>query len=211
LGNRTVTHEEGVRAVCEAGAYLAARGLTPGTSGNISLRIDGGFLMTPTNASLAALTPDELTVLDAGGNRIGGRPETKERDLHLAVYRVRPDAEAIVHVHSTYSVALACLCHPDPADVLVPLTPYGVMRIGRLPLARYAKPGSQDLARAVAERAAESHAILLANHGPIAAAPTLSAALAVTEEIEEVAKLQLLLHDREVRRLEPAEIAALRG
>jgi 3-dehydro-4-phosphotetronate decarboxylase len=211
LGDGTVTYEEGARAVCEAGAYLAARGLTPGTSGNISLRIDGGFLMTPTNASLAELTAQDLTVLDADGNRTGGRPETKERDLHLAVYRVRPEAAAIVHVHSTYSVALACLCHPDPNDVLLPLTPYAVMRVGRLPLARYAKPGSQELARAVGERAAESHAILLANHGPIVAAPTLAAALAVTEEIEEAAKLQLLLHDHQVRRLEPAEIAALRG
>jgi ribulose-5-phosphate 4-epimerase/fuculose-1-phosphate aldolase len=206
-----VTREEGASAVCEAGAYLAARGLTPGTSGNISLRIDGGFLMTPTNASLATLVPADLSLLDEHGKHVGGRQETKERDLHLEVYRARPDAAAIVHVHSTYSVALACLCHPDPSDVLIPLTPYGVMRIGRLPLARYAKPGSQDLARAVAERASESHAILLANHGPIAAGPTLAAALAVTEEIEEIAKLQIVLHDREVRRLEPAEIATLRG
>lgn len=206
-----MTREEGARAVCEAGAYLASRGLTPGTSGNISLRVDGGFLMTPTNASLAALAPDELTILDAEGNRSGGRPETKERDLHLAVYRVRPQAEAIVHVHSTYAVALACLRHDDPDDVLIPLTPYAVMRIGRLPLTRYAKPGSADLACAVGERAADAHAVLLANHGPIVAAPTLAAALAVTEEIEEAAKLQLLLHGREVSPLQPAEIDLLRA
>jgi 3-dehydro-4-phosphotetronate decarboxylase len=206
-----MTREEGARAICEAGAYLAARGLTPGTSGNISLRIDGGFLMTPTNASLATLEPGDLSVLDAEGNRSGGRPETKERDLHIAVYRVRPQAEAIVHVHSTYAVALACLRHPDPEDVLIPLTPYAVMRIGRLPLTRYAKPGSADLARSVGERAADAHAVLLANHGPIVASPTLAAALAVTEEIEEAAKLQLLLHGREVSRLGPAEVDLLRA
>ncbi|HYZ15424.1 MAG TPA: class II aldolase/adducin family protein [Candidatus Acidoferrum sp.] len=206
-----MTRDEAARAICEAGVYLASRGLTPGTSGNISLRIDRGFLMTPTNASLAALAPADLAVLDPGGERNGGRQETKERDLHLAVYRVRPQAEAIVHVHSTYAVALACLRHPDPSDVLIPLTPYAVMRIGRLPLTRYAKPGSADLARAVGERAGDAHAILLANHGPIVAAPTLAAAIAITEEIEEAAKLQLLLHGREVSRLEPAEVELLRA
>lgn len=207
-----MTRDDAARAVCEAGEYLAARGLTPGTSGNISMRIDGGgFVMTPTNASLATLAPEDLAILDPGGKRVGGRAETKERDLHLAVYRVRPDAEAIVHVHSTHAVALACLHHPDPDDVLVPLTPYAVMRIGRLPLARYEKPGSSDLASAVGERAADAHAVLLANHGPIVAAPTLAGALAVTEEIEEAAKLQVLLHGRDVRRLEPAEIALLRN
>ncbi len=205
-----MTRDEAACAVCAAGVHLAARGLTPGTSGNISLRIDGGFLMTPTNASLAELAPEQLAILGPDGNRAGGNPETKERDLHLAVYRVRPEANAIVHVHSTYAVALACLRHPDPDDVLVPLTPYAVMRIGRLPLARYAKPGSADLALAVGERAAGAHAVLLANHGPIVAAPTLAAALAVTEEIEEAAKLQVLLHGRDICRLEPTEVEFLR-
>lgn len=197
------------RAICRAGAHLAARGLTPGTSGNISVRIDGGFLMTPTNASLAELTPPRLAVLDEEGRRRDGEPETKERGLHLAMYRVRPEAAAIVHVHSTYAVALACLRHPNPQNVLLPLTPYAVMRIGHLPLVPYAKPGSETLARVVETHAADGPALLLANHGPIVAASTLDAAIAVIEEMEEAAKLHLLLAGHDVRTLADAEVAEL--
>jgi ribulose-5-phosphate 4-epimerase/fuculose-1-phosphate aldolase len=197
------------RELCAAGRTLAGQGLTPGTSGNISLRIDGGFVMSPTNAALAELVPERVSVLDARGEHAGGDAPTKERELHLALYERRPDAQAIVHVHSTYAVALACLCEVDPDNVLLPLTPYALMRVGRLVLAPYARPGSRALVDRVAARAADSHAILLSNHGPIVAGPTLATAVAAICEIEEAAKVQLLVHGRDVRLLTAAEIAEL--
>jgi 3-dehydro-4-phosphotetronate decarboxylase len=195
--------------LCDAGRVLAARGLTPGTSGNISLRVPGGYLMSPTNTSLAELRPEDVSRLDARGEHTEGNAPTKERDLHLALYERRPEAQAIVHVHSTYAVALACLHHADPANVLLPLTPYALMRVGRLALVPYAKPGTPKLAAGVAALADRHAALLLANHGPIVAAPTLAAAVAAIEEIEEASKVQLLVAGRDARLLTEAEIAEL--
>ncbi len=175
------------RELCEAGRSLARAGLTPGTSGNLSARTPGGYMMSPTNVALNELEPESVSVLDARGEHIAGDAPTKERGLHLALYERRPDARAIVHVHSTYAVALACLCDVDPDDVLAPLTPYALMRVGKLVLAPYAKPGSHALVDAVAARAADSHAILLSNHGPLVAGPNLASAVAAVTEIEEAA------------------------
>lgn len=197
-------------AICAHGRSLFARGLSPGTSGNLSARLGDGFLLTPTNSSLGALDPARLSRLDADGRHVGGDPPTKEAFLHLAIYEERPDARAIVHLHSTHAVALACLDGVDPGDVLPPLTPYYVMRVGRLPLVPYARPGDPALVEAVRARARESHALLLANHGPIAAGPSLDAAASAVEEIEETAKLVLLLGDRPARRLTPEQLAELR-
>jgi ribulose-5-phosphate 4-epimerase/fuculose-1-phosphate aldolase len=199
------------RALCAAGRTLAAQGLTPGTSGNISLRAGDGFVMSPTNAALGELDAERVSVLDARGEHLGGDAPTKERELHLALYERRPDARAIVHTHSTSAVALACLCEVNPENVLLPLTPYALMRVGRLVLAPYARPGSRALVAAVAARAADSAAILLSNHGPIVAGPTLAAAVAAICEVEEAAKVQLLVHGRDVRLLGAAEIAELLG
>jgi len=199
------------RELCAAGRTLAAQGLAPGTSGNISLRAGTGFVMSPTNAALGELEPERVSVLDERGEHAGGDAPTKERGLHLALYARRPDARAIVHTHSTNAVALACLCDVDPEDVLQPLTPYAAMRVGRLVLAPYARPGSHALVDAVAARAADSAAILLSNHGPIVAAATLPAAVAAVCEIEEAAKVQMLVHGRDVRLLSAGEIAELRA
>ena len=130
---------------------LFARGLSPGTSGNISVRTRDGFVMTPTGASFGALDAARLSRLDAGGRHVDGDVPTKESPLHLAMYEERPDANAIVHLHSTYAVAVACLDDVDADDVLPPLTPYYVMRVGRLPLVPYAKPGDPALGEAVRE------------------------------------------------------------
>jgi ribulose-5-phosphate 4-epimerase/fuculose-1-phosphate aldolase len=197
------------RDLCAAGRTLAAQGLAPGTSGNISLRVDGGYVMTPTNASLGELVPERISLLDERGEHAEGDAPTKERALHVALYEQRPDARAIVHTHSTYAVALACLCEVDPENVLRPLTPYALMRVGRLVLAPYARPGSRALVDRVAARAGDSHAILLSNHGPIVAGSTLAAAVAAVCEIEEAAKVQLLVHGRDVRLLSAADIAEL--
>jgi ribulose-5-phosphate 4-epimerase/fuculose-1-phosphate aldolase len=197
--------------IVEVGRSLFARGLSPGTSGNVSARVDGGFLLTPTNASLGTLDPARLSQLDEDGRHVGGDPPTKEVWLHLAMYAERPDAQAIVHLHSTHAVAVACLADADPADVLPPLTPYYVMRVGRLPLVPYGRPGDDSLSGAVRELARDHHALLLANHGPIAAGASLAAAAAAVEEIEETAKLVLLTHGLETRQLTPEQLAELRA
>jgi ribulose-5-phosphate 4-epimerase/fuculose-1-phosphate aldolase len=195
----------------EVGRMLYGRGLSPGTSGNLSVRSGDGFLMTPTNSSLGALDPARLSVLDGDGRHVDGDPPTKEVWLHLAMYAERPEANAIVHLHSTYSVAVACLDGVDEDDVLPPLTPYYVMRVGRLPLVPYGRPGDESLAGEVRARARTAHALLLANHGPIVAAPTLAAAAAAAEEIEETAKLVLLTHGLPTRLLTDEQLRELRG
>jgi ribulose-5-phosphate 4-epimerase/fuculose-1-phosphate aldolase len=195
----------------EVGRMLYGRGLSPGTSGNLSVRDGDGFLMTPTNSSLGSLDAKRLSRLDGDGNLVDGEPPTKEVWLHMAMYAERPDAQAIVHLHSTYSVAAACLADVDEDDVLPPLTPYYVMRVGRLPLVPYGRPGDESLAGVVRERARTSHALLLANHGPIVAGASLGAAASATEELEETAKLTLLLHGMRTRGLSPAQVDELRA
>ena len=206
----TAAYDRAAQALCAAGRTLVARGLTPGTSGNISLRVDGGgYVMTPTNVGLGDLSPAEVARLDERGGHVGGSLPTKEWELHLTFFEHRPAATAIVHVHSSYAVALSCLEYADDESVLLPLTPYALLRIGRLPIVPYAPPGSARLAAAIAGRAAQSRAILLANHGPIFAGGTLAEAVAGIEEIEQAAKVQLLLHGQAVRPLSDIEIAQL--
>jgi ribulose-5-phosphate 4-epimerase/fuculose-1-phosphate aldolase len=149
-------------------------------------------------------------VLDMAGNHVAGHVPTKEVWLHMAIYDARPDARAIVHLHSTYSVAVACLGGVDEDDVLPPLTPYYVMRVGRLPLVPYGRPGDDSLAATVRQRARTHHALLLANHGPIVAAPTLAQAAAACEEIEETAKLVLITHGMDTRVLTQQQADELR-
>lgn len=199
-------------AICRLGASIFARGLTFGSSGNISHRLeDGGWLMTPTNASLGELDPARLSRLDAGGRLVSGDPPTKEGFLHRVMYEGRPDAGAVVHLHSTHSVAVSCLADLDPADVLPPITAYYVMRIGRLPLVPYFPPGDTRLAEAVRPLVGRHHAVLLANHGPVVAGTSLSAAAGAIEELEETARLFLLLHGHRIRPLTPDQVAELRA
>ncbi len=192
--------------LCRMAASMFDRGLTFGSAGNISVRIDGGWLMTPTNASLGDLDPASLSVLDAKGNHLAGDRPTKEAVLHLAMYAERADARAVVHTHSTHSVAVSCLADIDPANVLPPITAYYVMRVGRLPLVPYFPPGDVDLARAVREMAGRHHAVLLANHGPVVAGTSLEAAIHATEELEETAKLFLLLRGQRTRPLTDTQV-----
>ena len=196
-------------------ALLAAsiynRGLTFGSSGNISVRVEDGWLMTPTGATMGELDPARLSKLDANGRHVAGDPPTKETFLHQAMYGQRPDAGAIVHLHSTHSVAVSCLSDIDPANVLPPITAYYVMKVGTLPLVPYFPPGDLDLARAVEEMASAHHAVLLANHGPVVAGKSLRDAVYATEELEETAKLFLLLRGHNTRFLTPAQVATLQS
>ena len=198
--------------ICAVGASLFNRGLTFGSTGNISVRLaDGGWLMTPTNASLGDLDPARLSELDAAGRHVGGDRPTKESFLHRAVYDRRGDANAVVHLHSTHSVAVSCLHGIDQHDCLPPLTAYYVMRVGRLPLVPYFPPGDEELARAVEALAGDHHAMLLSNHGPAVAGTTLENAIYATEELEETARIFLLLGNRPVRPLTLEQVEALRS
>ncbi len=198
-------------AICATGRSLYDRGLTFGSTGNLSQRLeDGGWLMTPTNASLGALDPARLSRLDAQGAWVSGDKPTKETFLHIAMYRERQDARAVVHLHSTHSVAVSCLDDIDPEDVLPPMTAYYIMRVGRLPLVPYFPPGDEALAKAVGKLAGKHHAVLLANHGPVVAGNSLDTALYATEELEETAKLFLMLQGSAIRNLTATQVAELR-
>ena len=197
--------------ICQVGASLFQRGLTFGSTGNISVRLsDGGYLMTPTNASLGSLDPSRLSYFDAEGHFVDGDAATKEAFLHFCMYRERAHAGAVVHLHSTHSVAVSLLADIDPADALPPLTAYFVMRVGRLPLVPYFPPGDESLARAVGALAGRHHAVLLANHGPVVAGSTLANAQYATEELEETAKLFLMLRSQPIRPLTPEQVDDLR-
>jgi ribulose-5-phosphate 4-epimerase/fuculose-1-phosphate aldolase len=198
--------------ICRCGESLFKRGLTFGSTGNISVRLpDGGWLMTPTNASLGDLDPTTLSKLDADGRHVSGGRPTKEAFLHRVMYQRRPTCEAVVHLHSTHSVAVSCLCGLNEADCLPPITAYYVMRVGKLPLVPYHAPGDEALALAVDRLATDHHAVLLANHGPVVAGTSLDAAMYATEELEETAKLFLLLRNSEIRPLTPDQVAELRA
>jgi len=192
------------------GELLTGLGLAHGATGNISVRLDEGVLVTPTNSRLGRLDPARIARLDRDGRHVGGDPPSKEAFLHQCVYEMRPDAQAIVHLHSTHSVAISCLAGLNEDDVLPPLTAYYVMRVGKLPLVPYFPPGDTRLAAAVRQVAADHAAVLLANHGPVVAGKNLDAAVGAIEELEATAKLFLLLQGHAVRPLDAAQVQELR-
>ena len=197
--------------VCATGASLFGRGLTHGSTGNISIALpNGGWLMTPTGSSLGTLDPARLSKLDETGRLVGGDKPTKEAFLHTTMYGARPGTGAVVHLHSTHSVAVSVIDGIDHADCLPPITAYYVMRIGALPLVPYFPPGDEALAEAVGKLAGRHHAVLLANHGPVVAGSSLAAAQDAIEELEETARLFLMLRHEKMRLLTPAAVAELR-
>jgi 3-dehydro-4-phosphotetronate decarboxylase len=196
--------------ICRFGRSLFERGLTSGSTGNISVRLeDGGLMTTPTNACLGFLDPARLSRLDAAGRLLSGDAVTKELPLHMALYETRREAGAIVHLHSTHSVAVSMLPGIDPKDALPPLTAYFVMRVGRAALVPYHRPGDPAVAEAIRGLAGQYSAVLLANHGPVVAGTTLEAAIYATEELEETAKLQILLQGLNPRGLTRTQVADL--
>jgi ribulose-5-phosphate 4-epimerase/fuculose-1-phosphate aldolase len=195
--------------LCEVGRSLFDRGLSAGSSGNLSARLDDGFLLTPTNTSLGRLDPARLSRLDRDGRLLSGDPPSKEAFLHRATYLSRPRAGGVVHLHSTHAAAVSCLAGLDPADCLPPLTPYFVMKIGRLPLVPYHRPGDPRLGDIIGALAGRHAAVLLANHGPVVSGASLDDAANAAEELEETAKLFLLLRGQEVRVLDEAQLEEL--
>ena len=196
--------------ICRFGRSLFERGLTPGSSGNISVRLaDGGFLVTPTNASLGFLDPAHLSRLDAQAKLVSGDAPTKEIPLHSALYETRSAARAIVHLHSTHSVAVSMLPEIDPRAVLPPMTAYYLMRVGQTALVPYYRPGDAAVAGAIRGLAGRYSSVLLANHGPVVAGDSLEGAVFATEELEETAKLYLLLRGLNPRHLSPQQVTDL--
>lgn len=196
--------------ICELGKSIFERGLTHGSTGNISVRCPDGWLLTPTGSNLGKLDPAQLSKLDWNGKLMSGNQPSKEAFLHLAMYQERANNGAVVHLHATHSVAISVLEDLDPEDLLPPLTAYYVMRIGRLPLVPYYAPGDMQLADAVRGYAGRHHAMLLANHGPVVGGSSLAAAADAIEELEATAKLYLLLRGERVRALTDAQVADIR-
>lgn len=196
--------------ICASGASLFARGLTAGASGNLSVRLDDGWLLTPTNASLGKLDPARLSKLDWNGNLLSGEPPSKEITLHRALYEERANAGAIVHLHSTHSAAVSCMSGLNERNCIPPLTAYYVMKIGKLPLVPYHRPGDPKLGDAIRELARSHWAVLLANHGPVVAGSSLTNAVNAIEELEATARIFLLLHWHNPRILSEDEADELR-
>ena len=196
--------------VCYWAASLFARGLTGGATGNISARTeDGGLLVTPTGSSMGRLDPARLSRFDASGRLVDGDPPTKEMPLHAAFYETRRSAGAVVHLHSTHSVALSMLPETDPEDALPPLTAYAVMRVGKVAMLPFFVPGDPATADAVRGLGGRRSAILLANHGPVVASRDLEGAVFAIEELEETARLALLLRGTGARPLAADRIDAV--
>ena len=204
-----MTEQQARESLVEHGRSLFLRGYSCGTSGNLSVRLQNGsgFLMSPTNVSLGRLAAETLSRLDAEGRHVSGAAPTKEAWLHLAMYAERPDDYAVVHLHSTYAAALSCRSDLPQDNLLPPLTPYVIMRVGRVALVPYSRPGDTTAAGAIRQLAARHRAVLLANHGPVVAGRDLEAAVSAAEELEETAKLFFLLEGRPHRPLSREQIA----
>ncbi|MBL6455621.1 aldolase [Belnapia sp. T6] len=199
-------------AIAAHGRLLFGRGFSVGSAGNISVRLPDGFLITPTNSCLGRLDPARISKLDREYRHVSGDKPSKEVFMHRAFLEARPEAGAVVHLHSTHATAIACLAAPGEPAPIPPLTPYFVMRIGRvLPVVPYYRPGDAAMEPAIAAAARDARAVLLANHGPVVSGKTLDDAVYAAEELEEAAKLALLLRGQPARTLTEAQVADLLG
>ena len=189
---------------------LFERGYTSGSSGNLSARLPDGFLMTPTNSCLGFLDPARISKLDRTGRHIGGDAPSKEVFLHQAFYETRPETGAVVHLHSTYATTLSCLSDVDEEDAVPSLTPYVVMRVGTVKRLPYVRPGDPKMGAMIRALEGRKSAVLLANHGPVVAAKDLPGAVYAAEELEETAKLIILLAGKPHNLLSQAQVSELR-
>ena len=188
-------------------ASLFARGFSVGSAGNISVRLDDGYLITPTNSSLGRLEAGRISKLDTDFRHVGGDKPSKEIFMHRAFYLARQDAGAVVHLHSTQATAVSCLPDVDASNPIPPLTPYFVMRVGRtMPIVPYYRPGDPAMEPAIHAAARNARAVLLANHGPVVSGKTLTDAVYAAEELEEAAKLYLMLRGTSPRLLTPLQV-----
>ena len=196
--------------ICLLAKSIFDRGLTGGSTGNISARTDdGGLLVSPTGTSFGRLDPARLSRFDAGGKLVDGDAPTKEMPLHTAFYETRSKAGAVVHLHSCHSVALSMLPDVDPDNFLPPLTPYGIMKLGRVKLLPFFLPGDAAIGEAVRGLAGKRSAVMLANHGPVVAGKDVEAACNAVEELEDTARLALMTRGMNPRLLDEAQIRSL--
>ncbi|MCP8895118.1 aldolase [Shinella daejeonensis] len=190
---------------------LFDRGFSVGSAGNISAATEDGILMTPTNSCLGFLDPARLSKLDRDGRHISGDKPSKEVFLHRAFYATRPQTGAVVHLHSTFATALSCLADIDPEDCVPPLTPYVVMRVGAVRLLPYVRPGDETMGTMIRELGGRHAAVLLANHGPVVSGRDIASAVYAAEELEETARLLVLLRDMPKRMLSAENVAELKA
>lgn len=196
--------------ICRLARSIFQRGMTSGASGNMSARLsDGNLLVTPTGSSFGFLDPARLSLVAPDGSLVSGDQPTKEMPLHSAFFETRSSCGAVVHLHSSHSVALSMLPDTDPDHVLPPLTPYPIMRLGKVKLLPFFRPGDPAMGEAVRGLAGKRSAVLLANHGPVVAGRDLDAAFNAMEELEEGAKLALLTRGLNPRMLDEGQIEDL--
>ncbi|MFC7737320.1 aldolase [Roseomonas sp. GCM10028921] len=197
-------------AICAHGRLLFERGFSVGSAGNISVRLPDGYLITPTNSCLGRLEPGRISKLDPDFRHVSGDKPSEEVFMHRAFLIARPETGAVVHLHSTHATAISCLAAPGETAPVPPLTPYFVMRIGRaLPVLPYYRPGDAVMEAAIAEAARDCRAVLLANHGPVVSGKSLDDAVYAAEELEEAARLALMLRGQPARQLTQAQIEDL--
>ena len=196
--------------ICLLAKSMFDRGLTGGSTGNISARTpDGGLLVSPTGTSFGRLDPARLSRFDASGILTDGDPPTKEMPLHTAFYDTRSTAGAVVHLHSCHSVALSMMPGTDADDFLPPLTPYAIMKLGRVKLLPFFLPGDPAMGQAVRGLAGKRSAVMLANHGPVVAARDVEAACNAVEELEDTARLAMLLRGHDANALTPEQVRSV--
>jgi 3-dehydro-4-phosphotetronate decarboxylase len=208
--------------ICRVGRSLFERGYVHATAGNVSVRLDdvagGGYLITPTDASLGFLDPAKLALIDASGRQVAGEPASKTLALHRRIYAAARafdrDTACVIHAHSAHCVALTLGQHA--AELLAPLTPYFVMKVGHVPVVAYHRPGAPAAAEAVAhaiirygEARTPIRAVMLERLGPTVWHDTPASAMAVLEELEETARLACLVRDAQV--LDATQIDELRA
>ena len=189
---------------------LFERGFAVGSAGNISAVVDDGILVTPTNSCLGFLDPGKISKVTREGQHLSGDSPSKEIFLHKAFYETRPRTGAVVHLHSTYATALSCLSDTDPDDCIPPLTPYVVMRVGQVKLIDYVRPGDAKMGDLIRALDGKYAAVLLANHGPVVTGRDVSSAVHAAEELEETAKLLVMLRSLPTRMLSNKDVAELK-
>lgn len=199
---------EQMAALCRS---LFERGFSVGSAGNVSVRLPDGMLVTPTNARLGEIDPHSIAKVGPDGQHLYGDRPTKEVFLHQAFYDTRPEAGAVVHLHSTWATALSCMEDTDPDNCIPPLTPYVVMRVGTVKMLPYVKPGDPVLGTMIRDLNGKCAAVLLANHGPVVTGKDLGSAVNAAEELEETAKLLVALRGVPTRMLSRENVNELKS
>ena len=196
--------------ICELAKSMFDRGLTGGSTGNISARTeDGGLLVSPTGTSFGRLDPGRLSRFNSKGRLVSGDQPTKEMPLHSAFYDTRSQAGAVVHLHSCHSVALSLMPDADEDNFLPSLTPYAIMKLGKVKLLPFYRPGDPQMGEAVRGLAGKRTAVMLANHGPVVAGKDVEAACNAIEELEDTARLAIMMRGYNPKMLTEAQVKDL--